>query len=120
MYLTRAECNVRAGNTTLAADDINLIRQRSYVSSKVPAVPYEPVPTVTLADVLLERQLELAFEGFRIHDLRRTDGIVIPAVAATPDNPASPAVRATADIFVLPIPQREINNNANLKQNAGY
>jgi hypothetical protein len=111
MYLIRAEANVRAGSTALATQDINLIRARSGASAKT---------SVTLADVLLERQLELAFEGFRIHDLKRINGIVIPAVAATPTTPAAAAVLASDRRFVLPIPQREINNNPNLTQNAGY
>jgi hypothetical protein len=111
MYLTRAECDVRAGNTVSALADVNRIRTRSGASPKL---------TVTLEDVLLERQLELAFEGFRIHDLRRINGIVIPAVAATSTTPASPAVLASDRRFILPIPLREINNNPNLTQNAGY
>jgi hypothetical protein len=105
MYLIRAEADVRAGNTTQATDDVNLIRARSGAS---------PLTTVTLDDVLLERQLELAFEGFRIHDLKRTNGIVIPATGS------AAAVPASDRRFVLPIPQREINNNPNLTQNAGY
>ena len=111
MYLIRAEADVRASNPVVATQDINLIRTRSG------AVPKS---TVILADVLLERQLELAFEGFRIHDLRRTNGIVIAAVAATPTTPAVAAVPASDRRFILPIPQREINNNPNLTQNAGY
>ncbi len=117
MYLTRAECEIRAGQLTAATQDVNRIRVRSGATQYT---------TVTLPDVLRERQLELAFEGFRIHDLRRTDGIVIPEVPAQPATPGSPAtpyvppVRATDARFVLPIPQREINNNANLTQNAGY
>ena len=111
MYLIRAEADVRAGSVASATADVNRLRQRSGATTKT---------TVTLADVLLERQLELAFEGFRIHDLRRVNGIVIPAVAATATAPAVPAVRASDPRFILPIPQREINNNSLLVQNAGY
>jgi predicted small lipoprotein YifL len=107
MYLIRAEANVRAGNVTAATGDINTIRQRSYVSRRIPAATYTPLTTVTLADVLRERQLELAFEGFRLHDLKRTG----TAVGTIPANSPS---------LILPIPQREINNNSLLTQNAGY
>ena len=113
MYLTRAECEVRAGQVAAATADVNRIRTRSG------ATPYAAA-TATLANVLRERQLELAFEGFRIHDLRRTGGIVIRAVAANATNPAVPAVLATDARFILPIPQREILNNSLLTQNAGY
>ena len=98
MYLIRAEADVRAGNTASATADVNLIRQRSGAT---------PFATVTLANVLRERQLELAFEGFRIHDLKRNG----QAVGSLP---------ADSPLLILPIPQREINNNASLKQNAGY
>ncbi|MDJ0363546.1 RagB/SusD family nutrient uptake outer membrane protein [Hymenobacter sp. H14-R3] len=117
MYLIRAEGDVRAGNTASATRDVNTIRARSG------ATPYQ---AATLDIVLRERQLELAFEGFRIHDLRRTNRIVIAAIAAkpatadAPATPAVPAVLASDQRFILPIPQREINNNSLLTQNAGY
>jgi hypothetical protein len=117
MYLTRAECDVRAGNTVSALADINRVRTRSGASR---------LTSVTIDNVLLERQLELAFEGFRIHDLRRTNRVVITAVPAqpatdtTPATPFVPAVLASDARFILPIPLREINNNPNLTQNAGY
>ena len=98
MYLIRAEASVRAGNDASALADINAIRQRSGAT---------PLTSVVLNDVLLERQLELAFEGFRIHDLKRT-GRSVGTIASN-----SPTL-------VLPIPQREINNNSLLTQNAGY
>lgn len=113
MYLIRAEADVRGGTGGVASAtaDINLLRARSG------ATPYT---TVTLANVLLERQLELAFEGFRLHDLKRVNAIVVPAAAATATTPASPAILASDSRYVLPIPQREINNNPLLTQNAGY
>lgn len=111
MYLIRAEANVRIGNPLLAVQDVNTVRSRSGAS---------PLDAVTIDDVLLERQLELAFEGFRIHDLKRVNGIVIAAAAATATTPAVAEVRASDARFILPIPQREINNNPNLKQNPGY
>jgi len=111
MYLIRAEGDVRSGNTASATRDVNAIRSRSGAT---------PLSTVTIDNVLRERQLELAFEGFRIHDLKRTNGVVIAAVPAVGTTPAVAEVRANDARFVLPIPQREINNNANLKQNPGY
>jgi hypothetical protein len=114
MYLIRAEADVRAGNAGQALLDVNRIRERSGAT---------PLGSVTLASVLRERQLELAFEGFRIHDLRRTAGIVIAAIPASlgpPPTAAVPAVLATDPRFILPIPQREINNNENLVQNEFY
>ena len=100
MYLIRAECNLRL-STSLGASplsDINAVRTRAGAPS---------LTTVMLNDVLLERRLELAFEGFRIHDIKRLK----ESVGSLPFN--SPKL-------LLPIPQRERDVNPNLVQNAGY
>lgn len=101
MYLTRAECNVRLGSAVGATPlaDVNRIRTRAGAA---------PLTTVALADVLRERDLELAFEGFRLHDYKRTQRDIS---ATFPWN--SPRL-------VLPIPQREINLGSSLPQNDTY
>jgi starch-binding outer membrane protein, SusD/RagB family len=102
MYLIRAECNIRlttnAGATPLA--DYNVIHTRAGLA---------PAASVTLADILLERRLELAFEGFKIHDVRRLH----QNVASYPYNDPK---------LLFPIPARELEANPNLKsqQNPGY
>lgn len=100
LYLTRAEANFRAGtavgSTPLA--DVNLVRAR---------VGLPALPQVTLAAILRERRLELAFEGFRLWDAKR-NGETIGTLAATDDR------------LVLPIPQRERDVNPRLVQNPGY
>ncbi len=100
MYLTRAEANFRlngsVGATPLA--DINLIRERAGLA---------PLTSLTLDAILGERRLELAFEGHLLHDLKRTRRPVGTTAFG-------------ADNLVLPIPQREIDTNTNLRQNPGY
>ncbi|MBD2768203.1 RagB/SusD family nutrient uptake outer membrane protein [Hymenobacter sp. BT664] len=100
MHLIRAECNARLeteeGATPLS--DVNTVRNRA----GAPALT-----TVNLTNVLAERRLELAFEGFRIHDAKRLK----ENVGSLPYN--SPRL-------VLPIPQRERDVNPNLVQNPGY
>lgn len=101
MYLIRAEANFRLGTAIgdTPLNDINRIRERAGATAK---------GAVTLADILLERRLELAFEGFLIHDHKRTG----TAVGSLPAN---------ADVLVFPIPQRELDVNPNLfPQNPGY
>lgn len=100
MYLTRAEANARLG-TSLGAtpvDDLNTIRNRAGLPD---------IATATVADILLERRLELAYEGHAIHDIKRTKG-------------STGTVNYDSPKLVLPIPQREINANPNLEQNFGY
>jgi hypothetical protein len=102
MYLTRAEANFRLGTSVGATplSDINTIRDR------VNLARYTAV-TLTLAKIILERKLELAFEGFTLNDIKRTQG----TVGAIPWN--SPKL-------VFPIPDRERKVNPNLTQNEGY
>ncbi|QNA44941.1 RagB/SusD family nutrient uptake outer membrane protein [Lacibacter sediminis] len=100
LYLIRAECNQRLSTSTgdTPLNDINRLRTRAGAPTFL---------AVTLADILLERRLELAHEGFRIHDAKRLGETVNGRPAF--DNRA-----------VFPIPFREMNTNPNLTQNPGY
>ncbi|MEO0472346.1 MAG: RagB/SusD family nutrient uptake outer membrane protein [Bacteroidota bacterium] len=101
MHLVRAECNVRLGSSTgaPALDDYNAIRERAGLAAAT---------EVNLENILFERRLELAHEGFRIHDQRRTQTDI------------SSGIGWDADELIFPIPAREIEANPNLEQNAGY
>ncbi|MVM31857.1 RagB/SusD family nutrient uptake outer membrane protein [Spirosoma sp. HMF4905] len=100
MYLIRAEANLRLSTSIGATplEDVNLIRSRAKATA---------LTTVDLAAILLERRLELAFEGQQLPDIKRTAGTV-------------GAVAYNANNLVLPIPQREIDTNKKLVQNPGY
>lgn len=102
MFLTRAEANFREGTTVgdTPLSDINTIRARAGLPD---------LGGITLDQILLERKLELAFEGQAIHDLKRTQR----PVGAIPFN---------ANELVYPIPQRELDANPGLsgQQNPGY
>ncbi|MDX8567219.1 RagB/SusD family nutrient uptake outer membrane protein [Elizabethkingia sp. HX XZB] len=96
----RAESNFRE-NTSLGAtslDDINTIRNRAKASV---------LSSISLDDILMERRKELAFEGFLLHDIKRTAG----SVGSLPWN---------SDKLVFPIPLREMQVNSKLVQNPGY
>jgi tetratricopeptide (TPR) repeat protein len=102
MYLIRAECNFRlstaVGATPLA--DYNKIHMRAGLVA---------ASSVTLNDILIERRLELAFEGFKIHDVKRLH----QNVGGLPYNDPK---------LLFPIPARELDANPKLKpqQNPGY
>ena len=100
MYLIRAEGNARSSTVVGAkpVDDINMLRQRA----SLPAAA-----TVTVDEILKQRRLELAFEGFRLHDIKRLK----TKVGDLPWNDPK---------LVLPIPQREMDVNKQLVQNPGY
>lgn len=100
-YLTRAECNNRMGTAVGATVDADLNRTRSR-AGLAPAIV-----GATLAQIVAERELELAFEGQGLWDAKRLrlniDG------KAWNDNK-----------LTFPIPERERNINPALAQNPGY
>ena len=102
MFLIRAECNQRLstaiGDTPL--NDYNAIHERAGLAAKA---------SVTLDDILYERRLELAHEGFKLHDMKRLK----QNVGNLPYNDPK---------LVYPIPAREIAANPALadQQNPGY
>ncbi len=100
MILTRAEANFRLGTTVGATPlaDINSIRARAGAKE---------LTTVNLAAILRERRLELAFEGFALNDIKRTQGTVGTLAYNSPK-------------LILPVPQRERDVNSKLTQNEGY
>ncbi|MCC3157322.1 RagB/SusD family nutrient uptake outer membrane protein [Hymenobacter sp. 15J16-1T3B] len=106
MYLIRAEGRLAAGNTTGALDDVNTVRERSGASE---------LTTISREDIWRERQLELAFEGFRLHDIKRTGQPLEYAGAG-----GTVTVPSNSPRLVLPIPQRELNVNPALTQNTSY
>lgn len=97
MLLTRAEANFRLGTVIGQTPliDVNAVRTRAKAT---------PFTTVTLNNITTERALELAFEGLRIHDLKRLK--------------KSTGTFAYNDrLLIFPIPDREINANNLLVQN---
>ncbi|HAS43773.1 MAG TPA: hypothetical protein DCS93_25045 [Microscillaceae bacterium] len=119
ILLMRAEALARtAGVTAEAVNLLNEVRGRALVVSDAGgnAVADTPVlfQTTDFANaqalidaIVLERRVELAYEGNRFHDLRRL-GLAVKGTAATANN------------LVFPIPQSAIDNNSALTQNPGY
>jgi hypothetical protein len=124
VLLMAAEANLGAGDATTATTQINLVRRR---------VNLPDLGTVTLADIKLERRLELSFEGSRYQDLVRwgdaatvlqdqgkqvpTGGIVGGVLQfATRSGAGFKSPRNN----MFPIPFNELSSNPNVKQNPGY
>ena len=70
LYLIRAECNARAGQTTAALNDLDTLMSYRVVTGSF--TPYPMMSAAAALDtVLAERRKELAFRGIRWSDLRR-------------------------------------------------
>lgn len=107
MYLTRAEANYRLATSTGATPlaDVNVIRNRAGLPSLL--------AITSVNEIIKERNLELAFEGHYLHDLKRLR--LSTAGSSGANGPAWNSPR-----LVMPIPQREMDVNKNLVQNEGY
>lgn len=108
-YLIRAEARVQQNNLSGAITDINVIRTRAGLRN---------TPAATKDALLLaiehERQIELCMEyGHRWFDLKRTGRAT--AVLA----PIKGSNWQETDVL-YPIPEAQITNNTNLRQNPGY
>ena len=103
VLLMRAEAEVRNGGDGYA--DMNAVRAR---------VGMAPRPA-TLDNILTERLLELAWEGWRRQDLIRFGRFCQAYDLRTPV-----ANESNGFTTVFPIPQKCIDLNANLTQNFGY
>lgn len=113
ILLNRAEAYARTNQLDKAAADVNVIRTRAGLT----AIDYTTLTQAQVIDaVLLQRRLELAFEGHRWYDIIRLQQDIQKA----PGGVASGTVGYSDFRILSAIPTAEIDNNKNLKQNPGY
>ncbi len=115
ILLLKAEALNELGDQPGAAALVNQIRTRVNLANTT---------ATTQSDMRLaierERRLELAFEGHRWFDLKRT-GRAIPVMnAAVGANNENLGYNLTTERLVWPIPQAELDKNLKLVQNPGY
>lgn len=115
IILLRAEALNETGDLQGAADLVNMIRER---------VDLDPIDATSYDQMKLaiekERRLELAFEGHRWFDLKRTGRAI--EVMSEVKGPGGESLDYPIDENKLlwPIPQSELDNNTKLVQNPGY
>lgn len=118
VYITRAEAEYNLGQTAPALADLNTLRAGRYTGFTAGSES----GTNLYNAILLQRRLELAFEGSRFYDIKRlniplqrsnygdyADGTGFPAIVKT--------IPAGSNLFQLPLPQSELNVNPNITQN---
>ncbi len=111
MYLNRAESIIRGATVVgvTALNDINAIRSNRGAT---------PIGSAGIADVLLERRLEFAWEGHLWYDLARTGGSVTRTHYSGSEENRN--ISSDSKYWVLPISKRELDANPNLQPNPGY
>lgn len=126
MVLINAEGRARTGDLVGAASMVQSIRDaRMGVAG---AGPVYANLSDAIADILLERRLELCFEGHRFIDIKRTrditgNGIMRSTVLNDCGGTSGTSecdLIATDHRFTLPVPSAELDGNANMTQTLGY
>ncbi len=111
MYLIRAEAlnEVEYMANGEAFDLLNAVRER--VNASAFSAGDLPGGTPFRLAIQKERRLELAFEGHRLFDLRRSGIIndVLPDIG-----------NMAANGWIFPIPQSEVDTNPSMTQNGNY
>jgi hypothetical protein len=115
ILLLKAEALVELNDLTGAAELVNEVRTR---------VDLDPIAPSSQDQMRLaiekERRLELAFEGHRWYDLKRTGRAVAVMNALKDGNGNSLGYQLNESKLVWPIPQSERDKNNKLTQNPGY
>jgi starch-binding outer membrane protein, SusD/RagB family len=115
IILLKAEALNELGDVNGAAELVNQVRSRV----GLPATTASTQADMRLA-VEKERRLELAFEGHRWYDLKRT-GRAIEVINNTIDETGQKiGYNLTDNRLIWPIPQSELDRNTSLTQNEGY
>jgi hypothetical protein len=127
MYLILAECYAHEGTLNGTSGSVasvikSLRDARNFLGAQ--ALPNYATATDAYADVLLERQKELCFEGHRYVDIKRLGTLAGQTILRhiTDDQIQSVPLSLANDDYrlTLPIPRAELNANNALQQNPGY
>jgi starch-binding outer membrane protein, SusD/RagB family len=116
LYLIRAECNARAGQTAAALADLNTLLQHRYATGTFTPVTAPSAPAA-LDSILIERRKELPFRGVRWPDLRRLnlEGYNLTPVRNL--NGTLYSLAPNSNLYTLPIPPDVITDNPGMMQN---
>ncbi len=115
IILLKAEALNENGDMQGALQLVNQIRKRAKLADATAAGKEE-----MKAVIAKERRLELAFEGHRWYDLKRTGKAIEVMNNAVGPTGEKLGYNLTNDRLLWPIPQSELDKNTKLSQNPGY
>lgn len=117
MYLIEAEASARLGNEGNALTVLNTL-----IKTRNPAYNFTGTGAALLAEILLQRRIELFGEGFRLNDIKRLKIGLKRTVG--PGNHGAPSFDAIvynlpdqSPRFLMRIPQSELNTNKSFTPN---
>lgn len=122
VLLNKAEAAYRTGDEATALTALEALRSNRYSGIRISGESGARLLTA----ILLERRLELAFEGHRFYDLKRLN---LPVLRSTTYGDQLNGTGKVDDLttlaagdlrFQLPIDMNTLNANTNLLQNPGY
>ena len=114
-----SEAAIQLGNNADATTYINMVRTRARMCGGGVG-PADLSGTITMAQLIHERRIELAFEGLRYFDMVRW-GIAEAEINGTTTAEGFPISYTSPKDDFQPLPQREIvTSNGNLTQHEGW
>ena len=125
MYLVRAEAYARQASPNLPAAASSVQAIRTARASAVVTPAYANA-TEAIQDIINERRLELAFEGHRYLDLKRTRTLFNVGITRDADDVGYlgnnfPSTVTSSDArWTFPLPDAEVNGNPDITQAPGY
>jgi hypothetical protein len=114
VYLNRAEAYIGKKQPTMAATDIQVLQARALGQDPAAIILPETDLEAMTEIVYRERIRELALEGHRLFDITRRKQNLIRDVTTTS---SIQTLTYPSDYFILPIPQRELDANPDMKPN---
>ncbi|MFP2997064.1 RagB/SusD family nutrient uptake outer membrane protein [Spongiivirga sp. MCCC 1A20706] len=121
-YLIKAEAQARSNDLSGAATTVDMLRDARFGSDQ-PTPSYGSLRDA-IEDILLERRLELAYEGHRYIDFRRTRDILGNGIVRDARDCGAQGIPCGIPVddrrFAMPIPNVEIAGNTAIVQNPGY
>lgn len=117
IYLNRAECYARVGNTALAMNDLNNLLVKRWATGTFTLLSAVDAGDA-LRQILEERRKELLYRGLRWTDLRRLNKDAATAVTLTRAvNGQTYTLLPNSNLYVYPIPDKVIVANSPMTQN---
>lgn len=116
LFLIRAECSARAGNTQAALADLNTLLRHRWITGTFQDLTASSA-AAALDNILLERRKELPFRGLRWTDLRRLNREGRNITLTRQIYGQAYTLLPNSSLYTLPIPPDVLNDNPGMMQN---